>query len=80
MVATGSLGDGEAAGPEQSRPRGSSGSSCTLYSGRGAGWAGGRVGISLEAAGLLIQRTLPQLLAGFWGGWGGRGRWGLGQV
>lgn len=52
---------------------------CTAV-GRGVGQVGGRVGISLEAAGLLLHRTLPQLLAWLRRGRGGRGRWGFRQV
>lgn len=47
-----------------------------LYGRRGAGQAGGGVGVSLEAAGLLIHGALPQLLARLgwrWGGCSGRG-------
>lgn len=80
MGATGGLGDGEAAGPRQSRPQRSSGSSCTRYWRRGTGQAGGGVGISLEAAGLLVHRALPQLLARLGRRRGGRGGRGLGQV
>lgn len=78
-MATGSLGDGEAAGLRQSGLQRSSSSSCTLYSRRGAGRAGG-MGISLEAAGLLVHRALPQLLARLGGRRGGCSRRGFRQV
>lgn len=77
MVATG-LGDGEAAGPGSPVP---TVQQLLMHSVQPRGAGGTRRGsVSLEAAGLLVHRPLPQLLARLGGRRGGRGGRGFGQM